>query len=314
MSGGLVAFPTETVYGLGADARNDWAVRGIFAAKGRPADNPLIVHVPSAEEAQAIAVLDGRAQALAARFWPGPLTLVLVARTGVSLVARAGLSTVAVRCPDHPLALALLRLTGRPIAAPSANRSGRPSPTSALDVLEELDGRIDAVLDGGVCRIGVESTVVDATGEHLTLLRPGGLPREAIEEVTGAVLSPSHEPGQSKSPGLRHRHYAPSVPVLVVDPGADAVLEALRTYPAASVLCTVETAEAIASAVPGLQILTIGRRGDAGTAARRLFGALRELERHRPEAIIAESLAEDRMGLAVMDRLRRAAAAAGSDH
>ncbi len=314
VSGGLVAFPTETVYGLGADARNDRAVGGVFAAKGRPADNPLIVHVRSAEEAQEIAVLDRRAQALTGRFWPGPLTLVLVARTGVSSVARAGLSTVAVRCPDHPLALALLRMAGCPIAAPSANRSGRPSPTSAPDVFEELDGRIDAVLDGGTCRIGVESTVVDATGEHVTLLRPGGLPREDIEEVAGAVLSPSREPGQPKSPGLRHRHYAPSVPVLVVNPGADAVLRALYDHPAASVLCTVETAAEIASAIPGLRLLTIGRRGDAGTAARRLFGALRELERYRPEAIIAESVAEDAVGLAVMDRLRRAAAASATDH
>src|SRR5579864_6166984 len=208
-AGELIAFPTETVYGLGADATNDRAVASIFAAKGRPRFNPLIVHLLKAEHAASLARVDERAALLMQRFWPGPLSLVLrrAPHCRVSLLASAGLDTVALRVPAHPLAQELLRLVGRPIAAPSANRSGRVSPTTAAHVISELDGRIAAVLDGGPCRVGLESTVLDLTGGAPVLLRPGGITREAIAEIIGAVELPgASDAAQPRSPGLLATH------------------------------------------------------------------------------------------------------------
>ena len=295
-AGGLVAFPTETVYGLGADGLDGAAVRAVFAAKGRPADNPLILHVAGMDQAAGVARLESRARDLAGRFWPGPLTLVLPALDRVPPEVRAGLPSVAVRCPRHPVALALIAACGRPLAAPSANRSGRPSPTTAAAVLEELDGRIDAVLDGGPCALGVESTVVDATGGDLRLLRLGALPAERLG-LAPQVASDA----PTRSPGMRHRHYAPAVPVFVV---AD-LAEGLVAHPDAAVLCTVDDARRLGlRRGPAVEVLP----ADPVRRAAALYGALRRLERSGRPCILAGALAPKGTDAAVMDRLRRAAA------
>ncbi len=212
-AGRLVAFPTETVYGLGADATSERAVAAIFEAKGRPRFNPLIAHVPGVAEAEAIAVFDARARDIAAHFWPGPLTLVLRRRggTGLSLLASAGLDTVAIRAPAHPVAQALLRASGRPIAAPSANRSGRISPTEAAHVAAELGHHVALILDAGRTPVGLESTVLDLSGEAPALLRPGGVTLEQLTEVLGPIATPAA--GLLRSPGMLASHYAPSLPV-----------------------------------------------------------------------------------------------------
>lgn len=294
--GGLVAFPTETVYGLGADAGNATAVRAVFAAKGRPADNPLIVHVGRPEELESVGRPTPLAAELTERFWPGPLTVVVPALPGLPPEVRADLPTVAVRCPDHPLALALLRAAGRPIAAPSANLSGRPSPTTAQAVLEDLGGRIDAVLDGGPCPLGLESTVVDCTGARPLLLRLGALPAEALGLPPAADR---HHAG--RSPGTGHRHYAPAVPLrLVVD-----LAQALAEHPHAAVLCLPEEAARLGLA-PAAHTL-FWDLTPAGRAAQ-LFAALRLLEKSGRELILVSSLPDRGLDAATMDRLRRAAA------
>jgi L-threonylcarbamoyladenylate synthase len=300
--GGLVAFPTETVYGLGALASDAAAARRVFAAKGRPADNPLIVHVADPEDAHAVSVVTPLARELAGRFWPGPLTLVLPARRRVPAEVRAGLPTVAVRCPAHALARALIRASGAPVAAPSANRSGRPSPTSAEAVLEDLDGRIDAVLDGGPCARGVESTVVDATGERPRLLRLGAVPAEELG------LPPRVDSaGAEASPGTRHRHYAPSIPLHVVPNGA-ALEAALRAHPGAAVLCGPGEAGRLGLAPgPAVQVWAC----DPAGRARQVYAALRLLERSGRPAIVAVAPPPAGLDAATADRLWRAAGAGG---
>ncbi|MBQ9574968.1 MAG: threonylcarbamoyl-AMP synthase [Synergistaceae bacterium] len=215
-SGGLVAFPTETVYGLGADALNAEAVKKIYIAKGRPSDNPLIVHVNSILLFKAIVQVNDTALALAKKFWPGPLTLVLPADDIIPSVTRGGLRTAAIRMPDNPVALELIACAGTPIAAPSANLSGRPSPTDADTVLHDMNGRIDMILDGGSTELGIESTVIDVSDpSRILLLRPGGLATELIEKVTGIKLEIPDELSKKKSPGTHYRHYAPKVPVKI---------------------------------------------------------------------------------------------------
>jgi L-threonylcarbamoyladenylate synthase len=215
-SGELVAFPTETVYGLGADARNPEAIARIFVAKGRPSDNPLIVHVASIESMRSCGIMDERAMKLAQACMPGPLTLVIPADPSIPANARAGLPTVAVRIPDHPVALALISRTG-PLVAPSANLSGHPSPTTAEHVYNDLAGRIAAVLDGGPCRVGIESTVIDLSGPQGVILRPGEIGREEIERILGEpVLESTTHADAPKAPGMKYRHYAPSMPVRLV--------------------------------------------------------------------------------------------------
>lgn len=303
-AGGLVAFATETVYGLGADARNDTAVAGIFAAKGRPHFNPLICHLPDAEAAFAEVLADDRARALAARFWPGPLTLVLPRRpdSRVALLAGAGLDTLALRVPAHPQALALLRAAGTPVAAPSANRSGRVSPTSSAHVLEELGGRIAAVLEGGDCAVGVESTVLDLSSPRgAVLLRPGGLPAAAIEAVIGPVGRPvplGAGPAPTlRSPGLLLSHYAPSLP-LRLDAAAAGPEEALLAF-----------GPAPAGAGTTFQL---SEARDLAEAAARLFAGLRLLDaegrRLGLSGIAAMPIPGDGLGEAIRDRLTRAAA------
>jgi L-threonylcarbamoyladenylate synthase len=299
--GRLVAFGTETVYGLGGDATDARAVAAIFAAKGRPRFNPLICHYASAEAALAHVVADARARELAWRLWPGPLTLVL-RRTPdcpVALLASAGMETLAVRVPGHPVAMSLLRRVGRPVAAPSANRSGRVSPTSAAHVSQELDGRIDAVLDSGPCPVGVESTVVDLTGDAPVLLRPGGVTLEVLEQYLGTVRQhlPAAEPGPVRSPGMLASHYAPALPVrLEADTAAaDEALLAFGT-PMGSPLCVFE----------------LSREGSLAEAAARLFEGLRWLDaegtRLGARRIAVMRVPESGIGRAINDRLRRAAA------
>jgi L-threonylcarbamoyladenylate synthase len=315
--GGLVAFPTETVYGLGADGLDGSAVRAVFTAKGRPADNPLILHVTGAAMLGAVGgPLPPQAQALAERFWPGPLTLVLPRGAAVPSEVCGGLDSVAVRAPAHPVALALIAGLGRPVAAPSANRSGRPSPTRAADVLEDLDGRIDAVLDGGDAPVGVESTVIDARQVPARLLRPGGLAAEAVEAVTGP-LAPAEQEGPARSPGLRYRHYAPRARVVLAPAGAAAVQRAVREADSAGslrvgCLLTDETADELAGTAASSRwcVLRLGHREDGAGQARRLFAALRDLDRLGVQLVVAESVPDLGLGRAVMDRLRRAAAGA----
>jgi L-threonylcarbamoyladenylate synthase len=297
--GGLVAFPTETVYGLGGDATNERAVAAIFAAKGRPQFNPLISHVLDASEARRLVRWNDNAERLALRFWPGPLTLVLprANRSPIALLATSGLDTVAIRAPSHAVAQALIRATGRPLAAPSANRSGAISPTRAEHVAQSLGDGVDMILDGGPCPVGVESTVLDLSTTTPTLLRPGGATREAIEEVIGAVaLSEAVASGDSslKSPGQLESHYAPGRPMRLgaTAVAADEGLLAFGRNVPAGALATCN--------------LSVG--SDLAEAAANLFAMLRLLDRPDIARIAVMPIPQTGLGLAINDRLRRAAA------
>lgn len=298
--GGLVAFPTETVYGLGADATRADAVARIYAAKERPRFNPLIAHVAHPVTARREGVFDAAAGALAAAFWPGPLTLVVPVAAGgsVSDLARAGLDSVALRVPAHPLAQAFLAQVGRPVAAPSANRSGRVSPTRAEHVLADLDGRIDAVLDGGATQVGLESTIVACLRGRPQLLRSGGVPREAIEDVIGHVLrAPEHDAAAPRAPGMLASHYAPRARVR---------LDARRIAPGeAGLLFGTQPPEGLAGAKAALNL---SERGDLVEAAAALFAHLRELDRCGATTIAVAPIPDIGLGEAINDRLRRAAA------
>jgi len=305
-AGGLVAFPTETVYGLGADALAAAAVLRIFEAKERPRGNPLIVHVAGADALETVAArVPAPARAVGAVFWPGPLTLVLPRAAAVPLVTTGGLETVAVRVPAHPVAQALISAAERPIAAPSANRSGRPSPTRAEHVREDLDGRIELILDAGPTPVGVESTVLDMTTEPPTLLRPGGVTLEALQAVLGRVqvLAGDDEEAARRSPGLRHRHYAPRARVKVIEPGTgeQAALPWLETGRAVALMAQ----RPVSSGSPRLHVKTMP--GSLDAYARELFGALRDLDATGVEVILVEAVPEEGLGRTVMDRLRRAA-------
>ncbi len=292
--GGLVAFPTETVYGLGAVATNDGAVARIFEAKRRPAHNPLIVHVADRAAATPLAIWNGAAETLAARFWPGPLTLVLPREPSapISPLATVGLATIALRAPAAPTAQKLLRATLLPLAAPSANPSGRVSPTTAAHVVEGLGNAVDLVLDGGPCPVGVESTVVDLSGGKPRLLRPGGVPRAAIEALVGPLDEAAA--GPLRSPGQLASHYAPRCPVR---------LDALRPAPGEAFLgfgpVTGEGARPSANLSPS---------GDLEEAARNLFAMLRQLDRADVTGIAVAPIPGEGLGEAIQDRLRRAAA------
>jgi len=291
-AGELAAFPTETVYGLGGDATNDQAVAKIYAAKNRPDFNPLIVHGSGKAMLEAFVTFTSLAEKLAAAFWPGALTLVLKRKPDapLSLLVSAGLDTVAVRVPDHPLAQALIEKAGRPIAAPSANLSTTISPTSADHVLDSLKGRIAAVLDGGPCAVGIESTVVDLTGERPTLLRPGGLEAERIEEITGPLARPEKDPQAPRSPGMMARHYAPNKPVGLNKTSfldQEAILGFGPTAPE--------------------RALNLSPSGDLIEAAANLFAMLRQLDQGNWKAIAVMPIPETGLGLAINDRLKRAA-------
>lgn len=297
-AGKLVAFPTETVYGLGADATNDQAVAAVFAAKDRPVFNPLIVHTATTERAEWLAGFNEAARTLAATLWPGPLTLVLPRAEAcpVSLLASAGLDSVAIRVPAHPKARALLAAADRPVVAPSANPSGRISPTTAQHVVEGLNGSVDLVLAGGRCEIGIESTVLDLTGDTPALLRPGAVTLDALEELIGPVVILADEPtGREarKSPGQLTRHYAPSLPVR---------LDAETPRPGEAYLAFGPTLGAGAA-------LNLSATGDLNEAAANLFAMLRTLDADQYAGIAVAPIPEQGLGVAINDRLRRAAAA-----
>jgi L-threonylcarbamoyladenylate synthase len=297
--GGLVAFPTETVYGLGADATSAAAVAAIYAAKERPRFNPLIAHVAEWEAAEAQGRFDASARALAQAFWPGPLTLVVPAAESCTVcdLARAGLDTVGLRIPDHPIAQDVLRRVGRPIAAPSANRSGRVSPTDPEHVLGDLDGRIAAILEGGAARVGVESTIVACLDGKPRLLRPGGVPREEIERVVGHRLATGRGAEALLAPGMLASHYAPRAKVR---------LDAVEIRPGeAALLFGGRRPTGIESAAMALDL---SPTGDLAEAAARLFSDLRRLDATGAATIAVTPIPEIGLGEAINDRLRRAAA------
>jgi L-threonylcarbamoyladenylate synthase len=307
-AGQLVAFPTETVYGLGADALNPTALSRIYAAKRRPADNPLILHLADQDQLRLVAAdVPDLAYALMQAFWPGPLTLVLARAPRVPDLASGGLATVAVRVPAHPIAQALIHASAVPLAAPSANRSGRPSPTTAQHVVEDLDGSLPIILDGGPTAIGVESTVLDITRTPAVILRPGGVSQEAIEAVVGPLPKVVDTARQRHSPGTRYRHYSPQARVKILE---DTSLAAFDTTVTAAlghhqrVGCLLYQLEP--RAVPsGVIIRHLGPSVE--DYARNLFAALRSLDGLGLDLIIVERVPEVGLGVALMDRLRRAA-------
>ena len=310
--GGLLGIPTETVYGLGANGLDPEAVANIFAAKGRPQDNPLILHIPSAAWLERYCRnISDAAYALADRFWPGPLTMILERGDMVPDVVTAGLDTVGMRCPAHPVCRAILTAADLPVAAPSGNTSGRPSPTTAQHMLEDMDGRIAAILDGGPCSVGVESTIVDLTVTPPRLLRPGGVTLEELRETLGEVaVDPAvrrlmGEGEHPRAPGMKYRHYAPKAPVTVVrgDParGADYIRTHLEEGD--GVACFDE----FAGQYPGHVVERLGPAGDKAAQARHVFDALRAFDDTDVSAIWAQCPDDAGIGLAVANRLSKAA-------
>ena len=316
--GGLVAFPTETVYGLGADALNSKAVLALFEAKKRPLDNPPIVHIENISEVYRLAKqVPQEAETLMRKFWPGPLTLVFKRSEIVPEVTVAGLDTIALRMPQHKVALALIRESNCPIAAPSANLAGKPSPTSAKHVFDDLNGRIDAILDGGPTRIGVESTVLDLSASPPLVLRPGGTSFEALQKVLGSVrlhpfvVAEKELPIENaRSPGMKHKHYAPNARVVLVEGSVSAVVGKVKELTDScrlkgvkvGVLATDETVAAYEADV----VKSLGSRFNLAVIAQNLFRLLREFDAEGVDVIIAEGVPAEGLGLAVMNRLRKA--------
>lgn len=318
--GGLVAFPTETVYGLGADALNATAVAHIFRAKKRPSFDPLIVHLADVAELSRVAgPLPPLAYTLAAHFWPGPLTLVLPKTAVVPDIVTAGQPTVAVRCPAHPVALALIRATGVPIAAPSANRFSHTSPTTAQHVWDDLAGEVDLILDGGATAVGLESTVLDLTGETPLILRPGGVTWEAVQQIVPTVqvrrqmMPPTTVPTGLMAPGLLERHYAPDTPLWLFVGTETAVRQAITETMHREMGNGRRLALLLADedqpyfATTSATLITLGPTTDLAQVAHRLFDALRRLDAGDADLILARDFPPDGLGLAIHDRLRRAA-------
>ncbi|NEX01945.1 MULTISPECIES: L-threonylcarbamoyladenylate synthase [Pseudobutyrivibrio] len=320
-SGGLVAFPTETVYGLGGDATDKEASRKIYAAKGRPSDNPLIVHIAKFSQLEDITEnLPKTAKLLADAFWPGPLTMVCNKNQVIPYETTGGLDTVAVRMPNNPVALALIEESGCMIAAPSANTSGRPSPTKASHVYEDLSGKIEAILDGGAVDIGLESTIVDLTEDVVTILRPGFINMDMLRKVVGEVRM---DPGivyndkgttsgaKPKAPGMRYKHYAPKGDLTIISGEEDTVVgkinqltrEALKEGKKVGIIATSETADRY----PEGEVLVIGNRSDESSIAHNLYDILRRFDELSVDLIYSESFATPKMGQAIMNRLLKAA-------
>ncbi len=310
-AGDVVAIPTETVYGLAADARNGDAVAAIFRAKGRPADNPLIVHIAQLSDLDALVRdVPPVARALAEAYWPGPLTMIFDKADGVPDEVTAGLSTVAVRMPSHPVAQRVMALSGCPLAAPSANRSGSPSPTDAHRVAEDMEGRIAAIVDGGACSVGVESTVVSVTDSRVRLLRPGAVTVEMLTAVAGeveldeAVMAPLREGATAASPGMKYKHYAPNARVVLLRGSAENYCRYVNTHATDGVMALCFDGEENGLAVP---YVTYGARTDAAAQAQRVFEALRQLDERGAVLAYAACPSPDGVGLAVYNRLLRAA-------
>ena len=311
--GELVALPTETVYGIAADARNGEAVKKIFEAKGRPQDNPLIVHICGMEMLQGIvSEVPERAKKLAAAFWPGPLTMVMPRGPEVSDVTCAGLDTVGVRMPSHPVVQQVIRESGVAFAAPSANLSGKPSPTNAPDTLADMDGRLPLILDGGECTVGVESTVVAVTGEHPMLLRPGYVTKEQMEAVLGeevlvspAILEKLKDGEVARSPGMKYKHYAPKADVTLLDGTFEQFKAYVDAHAAENPSCLCFTGEAEKLGVPCVEY---GREGDGADQAKHIFRSLRALDEQGDAVVYARCPQKDGLSMAVYNRLIRAAA------
>lgn len=312
--GQLVGFPTETVYGLGADALNAGAVLHIFAAKGRPADNPLIVHIAEMEAMEPLCHINDAARRLAEAFWPGPLTMILPKKEIVPTEVTAGLDSVAIRMPSHPVARALIEQSGCAIAAPSGNRSGRPSPTLAAHMMEDMAGRIPLILDGGACSVGVESTVVSLTGDTAVVLRPGGVTPEMIAAVLGecrvadSVMRPLQEGEAAPSPGMKHKHYAPKARMTLYEGERKAVAALIcREYDAlpAGEKALILAATANLPLYGGRNTTDLG--ADEWAAAHHIFAALRQADADGVTRVFSEGWPETGVGLAVMNRMARAA-------
>jgi len=315
--GGLVAFPTETVYGLGANGLDAEACAKIYAAKGRPSDNPLILHVADRAMIDRAAVVTEMAERVLAAFAPGPVTVILPKRDEVPSKVTGGLATVGIRMPDNDVARALIRAARTPIAAPSANRSGRPSPTTAAAVFADMDGKIPLILDGGPCRFGVESTIVDCTGERAEILRPGAVTREMLAEVLGELAPPPvlREDEAPRAPGMKYVHYAPLAPLTLIAAPRGKVGAAFRAavreataegkYP--GVIVSKETAKEIEGLVPPEHIAVTGGAGDLSAMAANLYEALRSFDDKAATVLFAETVEEAGLGVAVMNRLKKAA-------
>jgi L-threonylcarbamoyladenylate synthase len=316
--GGIVAFPTETVYGLGVDALNKEAVKRMYEVKGRPPDNPTIVHIAEFNDVYRLAVdVPEVAEELMKRFWPGPLTIVLKASNIVPRITTGGLETVGIRMPKHNVALALIKASKTPIAAPSANIAGKPSPTTAQHVIQDFYGSIDVILDAGPTKIGVESTVLDLTTKPPQILRPGGVTYEELKEVLGDIIV--HKAAKAKedipidevkSPGMKYRHYAPKAELIVVEGETDKIIKEINKLineyskmgRKVGVMATDETVKNYEMGI----VKSVGSRSDLSTIARNLFRILREFDDEGVELILAEGVPEEGLGLAIMNRLRKA--------
>lgn len=311
--GEVFALPTETVYGIAADARNGTAVKKIFEAKGRPQDNPLIVHIAGLEMLPGlVSEVPERAQLLAHAFWPGPLTVIMPRGPEVAAECCAGLDTVGIRMPSHPVARAVIRQSGCAFAAPSANLSGSPSPTTAQDVLADMDGRLPLILDGGSCDVGVESTVISVVGEKPMLLRPGHITLEQLEAalgeevlLSGAILEELHEGEEARSPGMKYKHYAPKARITILEGGFAAFKAYVDAHADEDPACLCFTGEEAALGVP---CVAYGREGDGDDQARHLFRSLRALDEQGDVTVYARCPQKDGVAMAVYNRLLRAAA------
>ena len=309
-NGGVVGLPTETVYGLGANAFDSSAVEKIFEAKGRPKDNPMIVHVSSVVEVYPLVkIFPEKAKLLAEKYWPGPLTIIMPKSDKVPSRTSGNLDTVAVRMPSHPVMREVIKKSGCPIAAPSANLSGSPSPTNAKYVFDDMDGRIELILDGGECEVGLESTVITLAGDKPRLLRPGGITPEQLEEVLGeieidkAVKSKLEENAEAASPGMKYKHYAPKIKVVIVKGDTEKYSRYVSAHSENAVaLCFEDEAEKIP-----VKCVTYGRSDDSASQAKRLFDALRELDETGAEIAFAHCPSDEGVGLAVYNRLLRSA-------
>lgn len=317
-NGGLVAFPTETVYGLGANALDEEAAKKIYAAKGRPSDNPLIAHISCMDELPALVKeIPEAGRKLAEKYWPGPLTMIFPKKDVVPYGTTGGLDTVAVRMPSDRIANRLIKLAGVPVAAPSANTSGRPSPTKAEHVIEDMNGKIEMIIDGGEVGIGVESTIVDVSGPVPTLLRPGAITMEMLKETLGrveidpAIVGPMQADIKPKAPGMKYRHYAPKADMVLVEGDMEQVVayinreteNAISEGKKVGIICTEESRERY----PAGMLEVVGSREHEETVAHNLFAVLRDFDERQVDCIFSESFSKDRLGQAIMNRLCKAA-------
>ena len=309
----VVAFPTETVYGLGANAFSDKAVAKIFQAKGRPSDNPLIVHISNKQQlTELVDNIPAHAEKLMEKFWPGPLTVIFPKKNNASKLVTAGLDTIAIRMPDHPVALALIEESGLPLAAPSANLSGKPSPTTAKHVVDDLDGKVAGIVDGGPTGVGLESTVLDCTTEIPIILRPGGVTKEQLEQVVGEVgvdpaLTTENVELKPKSPGMKYTHYAPIAPLYIVEGTVDYLQHIVDKSRADGKVVGILSTDEHKNSLSADVVLSVGTHADLATVAANLYEKLRQFNETNVDVIYSESFPADGVGAAIMNRLNKAA-------